>query len=345
MKPVIADYTKTDITPSSTLRTIILFGRNVSTYKFALANVLLGSKAQSSFKYEELRDDFLKELYAHYLKNPNQYQGGSNSLTSAFDKYSKDSDWEKLVPITERNIYNNVFDAFHNVGGSTIKEEFKLFEHDKESRRLVMTDNFIKIVENTNLSDQIAKENQSRWNIVEEAWKNKLSPNMLIYETDQNVYSVTQDNERVNLRSAVDILLPYQQGRCFYCNKKLNPESESIEHDFPDVDHLIPHSAFSKHFDLMNINSNGMWNLVIACQECNRGASGKFDQPPEVRYYDKLISRNILFTQEHKHSLKNTILLSIGANTPTEVRNKMQLFNSYFKLLIGWKPKIMYEND
>ena len=78
------------------------------------------------------------------------------------------------------------------------------------------------IIESSDIANQLTKENQSRWAVVEEAWKNKLSPNLLVYDNDKNIYSVVQGQKRVNLRSAVDVLIPYQHARCFYCNKKLN---------------------------------------------------------------------------------------------------------------------------
>ena len=37
-------------------------------------------------------------------------------------------------------IYNNVFDAFHNVGGGSIKKEHLLFEHLPHEKKLVLTD-------------------------------------------------------------------------------------------------------------------------------------------------------------------------------------------------------------
>jgi hypothetical protein len=67
---------------------------------------------------------------------------------------------------------------------------------------------------------KIEDENQSRWLLVEEAWRNKLSPNMLEYHNGEFI-SINKSNERVNLRSAVNVLLPYQHGNCFYCNKKI----------------------------------------------------------------------------------------------------------------------------
>ena len=341
MKPIIQSYYNKSNDLLLPLRTIVLFGNNVSTYKFALTNALLNQSATSELKYIELRDDFLKELLNHYIKCPDQWVAGKNSLTDAFDEYSIDNDWDKLMNVAEKNIYNNVFDAFHNVGGSSIKEQDRLFEKDAKGKKLIITENLNKILENKTIVEILKTENQSRWNVVEEAWKNKLSPNLLEY-VDGEFISISSNNERVNLRSAVNILMPYQKGKCFYCNKKMNTESQKEVDDFPDVDHFLPHSYITR-IELMGANPNGVWNLVVACKECNRGADGKFSAPADKSYFEKLLKRNLYFTEEHKHSLKNSILLSLGVNNTFELTLKMNLLYKNTEVLKGWKPKNIYD--
>lgn len=345
MKPIIKQYTESDLfSEESILRTLILFGRNVSTYKFALADVLLSKDISTSLSYTDIRDDFVLSLYKHYQSNPHQYQAGENSLTRAFDDYAQNNEWNKLVKVAEKNIYKNVFKAFHNVGGASIKEELVLFEHDIKSKQLIITDSLLKLKENQNLVNQLILENQTRWNIVEEAWKNSLTPNMLVFNSEDNtISSINSDNERINLRSAVDALLPYQHGKCFYCGRKLNKESDNQAADFPDVDHVLPFTAFQKFELFQSVSPNGFWNLVIACKECNRGASGKFDAPPDQMYYTKLINRNRLFTEEHNHSLRNTILMSLSANSSKQVEKRMRQFQTYLNILNGWTPKLIFE--
>ena len=345
MKPIIKQYSESDLfSEESILRTIILFGRNVSTYKFALADVLLNKELTSALSYTDVRDDFVLSLYNHYQNNSHQYQGGENAITRAFDAYAQDADWSNLIKVAEKNIYNDVFDAFHNVGGASIKDDLVLFENDKNSKQIVITDALLKLKENHALVNQLVLENQTRWNIVEEAWKNKLTPNMLVFNAkDNSISSINSENERINLRSAVDALLPYQHGKCFYCGRQLNKASDTQASDFPDVDHLLPFSAFDKFSPFQQISPNGFWNLVIACKECNRGASGKFDAPPDQMYYTKLINRNRLFTEEHRHSLRNTILLSLNVKSATQVEKRMHQFQPYLNIFNGWKPKLIFE--
>ncbi len=339
IKPIIQDYKDLDQSFAATLRTIVLFGRNVSTYKFALASTLLKLKPKNFITYEDLRDEFLLSLLSHYSNNPHQYQGGENILTKAFDKYKIDNNWNDLINTAERNIYNNVFDAFHNVGGGTIKKEQILFEHLPRERKLILTDNINAIIEQPTLVHVLKNENESRWMVVEEAWKNRLSPNLLIYDQTNCEFISVSTKGRTNLRSAVSILLPYQHGCCFYCNKKINTSAISEDSDFPDVDHYIAHSYF-KAPSMSNINPDGIWNLVIACKDCNRGTGGKFDRIPSKVYHNKIIKRNVLFTEEHRHSLKNSVLLSLNATNHKEVELKMYAILDKFSMIEGWKPLI-----
>lgn len=340
MKKIIYNFSNQEISPISTLRTILLFGNNVSTYKFALCSALMKQNEASDIKFVDLRDDFLNELYRHYVNCPQQWTAGANSITTAFDEYKLNGDWNKLMQTAEKNMYNNVFDAFHNVGGASISNDFRLFEHDKKSKRLVLTDNINALLQNPTLRKSIEDENQSRWLLVEEAWKNKLSPNLLEFNNGEFI-SINKYKERVNLRSAVNVLLPYQHGNCFYCNKKVNVFGNKEDHDFPDVDHLLPFK-FLTGFDIHPLSPNGIWNLVVACRECNRGTNGKFDNPPKGYYFDNLLNRNLLFIEEHRHSLRNSILLSLSANNGIEVESTMKTVLNKFSLFDKWEPKIKY---
>lgn len=344
MKPIIQTFNASDSSVAATLRTIVLFGKNTSTYKFALASTLLKLKPKDSIAYEELRDDFILTLFRHYQINPHQYQAGENSLTRAFDKYQIDHNWDSLLRVAQGSIYKYVFDAFHNVGGGSIKREHILFEHVPNEKKLVLTDNINAILERPQLIDVLSNENESRWMIVEEAWKNSLSPNFLIYnKAEGNLVSVSS-NERTNLRSAVSVLLPYQHGNCFYCNKRLNTFAISSDSDFPDVDHFVAHSYFNRP-DMNLVNPDSIWNLVIACKDCNRGQDGKFERIPSLKFQQKLINRNVLFTEEHRHSLKNSILMSLSAINHIDVERRIAAIFEKFHMIEGWNPKINYQHE
>ncbi|WP_207953365.1 HNH endonuclease domain-containing protein [Paenibacillus agricola] len=90
------------------------------------------------------------------------------------------------------------------------------------------------------------------------------------FEEDSNLFYINNNLRRIDVTSGRDALNGYQKGKCFYCfdDITINPLSE----DLADVDHFFPHMIQSE----LNINLNGVWNLVLACKSCNRGANGKF---------------------------------------------------------------------
>lgn len=342
-KEEIKSFIDVDSSALTTVRTLMLFGRNTATYKFALCHALTKQPAKNSVSYDDLRDDFLKELLSHYRGNPHQFNSGENIITKSFDIYlagSQDnSDWDKLIGVAEKSIYRYVFDAFQNVGSGTIANDHLLFEHDKKNKRLHLTDSLNSILESKVKIKEIEQENQARWRLVEEAWKAGLSPNLLVYDEEEEVFYSESGFQRTNLRSAVDVLMPYQKGKCFYCKRPLNRLAGTQEDSFPDVDHFLP---FSMAELLGEINPNGVWNLVIACASCNRGTNGKFDSPPDKCYFSKLMARNSLFVEEHKHSLKNSILLSLNSSSKATVLQQMQRLFKPFEIFNGWRPRHMH---
>ncbi|WP_318465081.1 HNH endonuclease [Photobacterium leiognathi] len=330
----------------NTFRTLTLFGKNAATYKFALCHALLNQNGQNSeLRYEDLKEDFLRELVRHYENNPHQFSRRENSLTREIDLYlasdKTTSDWTKLSAVAGKNIFNDVFRAYQNVGSGTLANSHLLFEDQRTHKKITMTDRLLSVLENPKAKQIINHENQARWHIVEEAWRSGLAANMLSYNKEDGLFYSENENLRIGLRSAVDTLLPYQNGRCFYCNREVSKFVLSHCDDFADVDHFFPISMVSRLGEGVP-NPNGVWNLVIACKKCNRGQDGKFDAPPTREYYESLVTRNILFFEEHKHSLKNAISLSLNAKNKLEIISRMQNVYHYFKPLAGWQPAITF---
>lgn len=69
-------------------------------------------------------------------------------------------------------------------------------------------------------------------------------------------------------------LVEFSEKTCFYC------QTSVIKYD---IDHFIPFAY---------VNDHQLWNLVIACKDCNRGANGKFEKLPDQNYLEKLKIRN-----------------------------------------------------
>jgi len=124
----------------------------------------------------------------------------------------------------------------------------------------------------------------------------------------------------------------YQRGYCFYCKERmidLTDNTSSV-----DVDHFFPHVL--KKSDFKNID--GIWNLVLACVECNRGHKGKFQNLPEIYLLERLHQRNEYLIGSN-HPLQKTLILQTG-----DTENKRRDFlNDYYNksrsiLINTWKP-------
>lgn len=69
---------------------------------------------------------------------------------------------------------------------------------------------------------------------------------------------------------------------------------------------------------LMTGNPNGVWNLVLACRDCNRGAGGKFDCVPALELVSRLHRRNEFLITSH-HPLRETLIAQTGATPALRV--------------------------
>ena len=75
-----------------------------------------------------------------------------------------------------------------------------------------------------------------------------------------------------------------------------------------DVDHFFPHTL-QRH--MLDVNLDGVWNLVLACPNCNRGVNGKFAKVPHIKYLARLHKRNEFLINSH-HPLRETIIKQTG---------------------------------
>ena len=344
-KAVVLDYLEgKEFLELSSTRAIIVFGKNSATYKFALLKTLMEKKAADYFSYDDIGEPFLRHLVEHHENCPHQFNRADTKLSLSMDRFlEKELDWNGLMRVAERNIFNNVFDALQNIGGGSLPREDLLFEHQKANRRIVATDNLNNILEDKTLKAGVFAEAEERWRIVEDAWRAGI-PSAISYDPGDG--SLRSADRRVHLRSVVPILMPYQHGLCFYCLKPLdlaqiNPKA----HNFPDVEHVVPYDYRNEAIFKSGVNINGVWNLVIACRECNRGRKGKFNSLPTSRFYNKLLHRNIYFTEEHRHSLKYSVLQSMTAKSTSELKTQHQKVERYFRKLNTWEPPEVLGKD
>lgn len=324
-------------------RGIILFGQNVASYKFALAKSLLelAPTGKTLIHLEELAEPFSRHIAEHLKIEDKQ----TTSLSSRFldacrlfneGKISK----QKLIDTTVKLGFENVIDAFHVVNRNEIPNRFFTDERQSSHKGIILTDDLFTLMDSyqwQNLSNEV----EARWRLVETAWKLKVSKNLISisYDADSEQFFNTVYPRRVSLISCRDALNGYQKGKCFYC---FNDISIKEIDNLADVDHFFPRVLM--FYKIAN-PVDGVWNLVLACQLCNRGPGGKFEQLANYKFLKRLHKRNEFFINSH-HPLRETLITQTGQNEQTRVKF---LHSNYQEALTtkllnsSWKPVYQYK--
>ena len=331
-KPELEDY----------WRGIILFGRNVASYKFALANALLDLKPQSGqlLKLTDLAPVYASKLVQHLKVSPKQITSSSSNYLDACRLHGIDApDQNKLIDETVKSGFNNVIDAFHVVGQDQLPTRFYTDER-KTNKGIRITDEFSALldrVKNGNLSVEV----ESRWNLVETAWGLGIAPTLINIEHDienQTLFTFDQGLRRKSVTSARGALNGYQKGKCFYCRCSIdidNGLSTEVDHFFPYILSRDP------TFPMIN----GIWNLVLACSNCNAGVRGKHTRVPTLKMLDRLQKRNNFFISSH-HPLRETLINQTGKTEPM----RRDFLNTHHnralsRLFHTWEPQQTDEDN
>ncbi|MGL5250838.1 MAG: HNH endonuclease domain-containing protein [Vibrionaceae bacterium] len=316
-------------------RAIILFGKNVASYKFALAQSLIDLHARPNdlITLEQLAEPFSKNLCSHLLHSPKQITSKSSKFIDTCVAYNeKRIDKETLINATVKLGFNNVIDAFHNVNGGEIEKRFFVDERAR-NKGIRITDNFYLLTESKQF-DSLGHEVEARWRLVEQGWRMGVSRSLISVEYDPSLKTLfTSDKERrVNITSCRDSLNGYQKGRCFYCYDEISVDGGAD--NLADVDHFLPWAA-RDHLS----NINGVSNLVLACKECNRGGDGKFAKVPAVDLLHRLHKRNEYFINSHL-PLRETLIQQTGTTEQKRRDFLQQQYNNAKNMLIHeWRPE------
>lgn len=286
-------------------RGIILFGKNVASYKFALAHALYDIRRDGSdlIRLEELAVPFSQHLCRHLEQAPKQITSPKSQFLSACSRFnSQEITQDQLIAATVKLGFSVVLDKFHNVNQGEIARRFFIDER-KTHQGIRLTDDFYSLTERQQYQNLI-HETDARWRLVEQAWA-------------------------MNIASSLN---GYQKGRCFYCYKPISLESG--DENLADVDHFIPWAARG---EVANIN--GVWNLVLACKSCNRGEKGKFMRVPSAKLLRRLRDRNEYFITSHL-PLRETLIRQTGNTTVRRDDFLAKIWNTArITLLHEWEPQ------
>ncbi len=290
-------------------RAIILFGRNVASYKFALGNALLDLRpaAGQLVTLEELAVPFARHLCAHLKLADKQATFRSSRFLDACRKANAGKLTEQqLAEQTVKLGFANVIDAFHIVGPGEVQQRFFLDER-KQNNGIRTTDAFSRLLEAQQLVN-LPTETEARWRLVETAWELGVSRNILVVNHNaetERLFVIDAAKRRKPITGARTALSGYQKGHCFYCFDTFSVLGVTP----PDVDHFFPHVLKAVGF---GAPVDGVWNLVLACRRCNRGIDGKSARVPTLRLLERLHTRNEFLIGSH-HPLRETLMAQTGA--------------------------------
>jgi len=145
-------------------RAIVLFGRNTTSYKFALAKTLLelGSKQQSNININDLSKIYSKHICEHLNKSDIQGTNATNTFLDNCRSYNKaEIDLDELITATKKDGFRYVFDAFHNLPGGNLPISF--FEKsNNNSQEIILKDDFFNLLDATSHQD-LTFEVEGRW--------------------------------------------------------------------------------------------------------------------------------------------------------------------------------------
>jgi hypothetical protein len=292
-------------------RAVILFGRNVACYKFALGQCLLalGRAGKTSVLLADLGLPFATRICEHLRHCDKQgTPRASRFLQACRDFNAGLLKPEGLAEAAARLGFNNVIDAFHVVNQGEVGARFFTDDRKGGAPRITLTDELFRMLEGyqeRNLDHEVA----ARWHLVETAWDLGVAARSLVVEFDpahERLFALDRALARRSITSCRDALNGYQKGKCFYCFADVSVRPGAA--DLADIDHFFPHALQAQE---PRINLDGVWNLVLACQGCNRGSDGKFSRLPALPYLERLERRNTFLIESH-HPLRETLLLQTG---------------------------------
>lgn len=319
-------------------RGIVLYGRNVQSYKFALAKSLLELQPAEGdlIRLEDLAPVYARHLTGHLKLADKQGTAGSSKFLDVCRGYNVGNVTQtELVDATVKMGFANVIDAFHRVYHDDVPARFFVDER-KTNRGIRITESFSQLAEQPQFTD-LLPEAEARWRLVETAWELRVSRALVYVDHDPDtelLFSLDGKRRRKSVTSSRDALNGYQMGYCFYCFDDIHLDKN--KESFPEVDHFFPHTLKQQGFGAV---IDGVWNLVLACKDCNRGEGGKFAAVPTEKLLSRLWTRNE-FLIGSNHPLKETLIRQTGAREEDRRAFLRDFYNrAWASLLHRWEPE------
>jgi hypothetical protein len=184
-------------------RAIVLFGRNVATYKFALAQALLELRPASGqlVTLEELATLYTRHLREHLRLADKQGTFQRSQFLDACRKANAgELSEQQLLGQAIKLGFNNVIDAFHVVGPAEIPQRFFLDERPQNGG-IRPTEEFSKLLA-AEQALNLPGETDARWRLVETAWELGLLRSLVTVSHDPDtelLYVIDAARRRTNV--------------------------------------------------------------------------------------------------------------------------------------------------
>ena len=293
----IDEYLLTGSPEESNWRSVILFGRNAASYKFALAQALidLAKQNKDSVTLDQLADPYTRHLCEHLAHSPKQSTSRSSKFIDACSGFNNgEVTHDALISTAVQLGFNNVLDAFHVVNQGDVPVKFFEKDFSRGSRRLILTDEVFKLA-NSDEAGNIIQETESRWNLVETAWEQGISSSLLRISYDDLGQALVAESgtRRKDVTSARGSLNGYQKGHCFYCYVPIDAADgtartegglilpESAKPGLCDVDHFFPH-ACRPRCPVSTGTACGTWCWRAPTATAARAASSPASRRPNI---------------------------------------------------------------
>jgi hypothetical protein len=123
-------------------RSVILFGNNVASYKFALAKSLLeiAPTGKTIIPLNELAKPFAKHICDHLKLEDKQTTSNSSKFLDVCRQFNAGAiDENALIRATVKDGFNNVIDAFHHVNKADLTQKFFSDERSSQHQGIIIT--------------------------------------------------------------------------------------------------------------------------------------------------------------------------------------------------------------
>lgn len=169
-------YLRTGSIGRSTWCSVVLFGKNTSSYKLAprSSSCSLRSRARLRHARRARRPVFgthprhAKTAARQSINRSNKFLGacpGFNAGTITLDEPTL---------VTVQSSFRYALDTFHVVDASQVPMTFFEKDFTRGSKHLILADNLFDLA-NSPVASNIAQETESHWNLVNTAWKQDAS--------------------------------------------------------------------------------------------------------------------------------------------------------------------------